>query len=480
MANLDILQNYKILIVGLGQEGTALATYLVKHGLIPTATDIQPIEKLGPKATSLAKLGVPLVLGGHPLVLLDDADLIFVSPGVPLEIPLLKEARHRKIPLTTETRLFCYLCPAPIYAITGSSGKSTTTTLLGEIMKASGKTTWVGGNIGRPLIDVVDDIKPNDVAVMELSSFQLEFFRPEFNKGAISETLAPLLQGWSPPLSALLNITPNHLDRHPSMRSYVRAKRAIVDFQGPDGVVIMSLDNDVTRTIGRQFNDKVRWFSTEEEQLNGACLYQNHVALVDPVGNHHLIIRQDKAKLLGKHNLSNMMAACLMAREAGVTVATMQLVLASFTGLSHRLELVRELNQVSYYNDSIATTPDRVMAALRSFEKPVVLLVGGRDKKLSWEEATRVIVHKTEHVILFGESKAMIAEVLERAQREITTTQTQVHLRDDLAEAVKLAAELAQPNRIVLLSPGCASYDQFHNFMERGQQFKELVLQLTA
>jgi len=274
MADISALSGLRVLVVGLGREGGAMARFLAKHGFTVTVTDLQPAAKLGNMPASLAEAGVSIVLGEHPLSLLNQADLLFVSPGVPLEAPFLREARARKLPLSTESRLFCQLCPAPIVGITGSSGKTTTTTLVGQIMQAdvrAGQTdsreVWVGGNIGRPLIEVVDQIKSEDIVVMELSSFQLEYFHPMLNQGldGQSEALASLLAGWSPPISAMLNITPNHLDRHPSMKHYVQAKRAILDYQGPDDVLIMNLDNDLTRTIGYQFGDKTRWFSLEAQ-----------------------------------------------------------------------------------------------------------------------------------------------------------------------------------------------------------------------
>ncbi len=469
MVDLSALSNLKVLVVGLAREGTALATYLTKHGITVTVTDIKSAEKLGAAIAPLEKIGVPLVLGEHPLSLLDWADILFVSPGVPLEIPFLQEAQTRKIPLSTESRLFCHLCPAPILGITGSSGKSTTTTLLGKIMEASGRKTWVGGNIGVPLISVVDEIAPTDVVVMELSSFQLEYFQASLNKNVNGGALAPLLAGWSPPIGAILNITPNHLDRHPSMRSYVRAKRAIIEAQPPEGIIIMSLDNDVTRTIGNQFSSKVRWFSVKEEKKNGAFLFNEQLLLLDAVGTRYRIVSQHEVKLRGLHNVSNMLAACLIAREAGASLESMRTVLTTFTGLPHRLEFVRECNQVRYYDDSISTTPERLSIALRSFDEPIILLAGGRDKNLPWEEATHLMGHKTKQIILFGEAKNMIADVLSR--HKISNFQ----VRADLTEAVQLATQLASPGEVVLLSPGCASFDAFRDFVDRGERFKELV-----
>ncbi len=480
MADISALSGLRVLVVGLGREGTALGTYLARHGFSVTATDSQPAEKLGTSPATLVAAGVSLVLGEHPLSLLDKADLIFVSPGVPLEIPFLQAARSQKIPLSTESRLFCYLCPAPILAITGSSGKTTTTTLLGKIMEASGRKTWVGGNIGQPLIDIVDQISPTDMVVMELSSFQLEYFHAKLNQGAKVEQpgLAAMIASWSPPISAILNITPNHLDRHPSMKHYVRAKRAIIDYQGPEGVIIMSLDNDMTRTIGNQFRTKVRWFSLEAQVPGGASVANDDIVLLDQNGLPHFVATRQEIKLRGQHNLSNILAACLMAREAGASIEAMRSVITTFAGVPHRLELVRERRGVSYFNDSVSTSPGRLMAALHSFSEPIVLLAGGRDKNLPWDDAARLIVHKTHNVILFGEATELIAKAIEKARREIATTQTTMHRCADLEAAVNLAAQVAKRGDVVLLSPGCASFDTFGNYAERGERFRELVLKL--
>jgi UDP-N-acetylmuramoylalanine--D-glutamate ligase len=480
MADISALAGLRVVIVGLGREGIALAGYLVRHGLSVTVTDSQPAEKLAAAAAALAAAGVRLVLGEHPLSLLDEVDLIFVSPGVPLEIPFVQAARAQKVPLSTESRLFCYLCPAPILAITGTSGKTTTTTLLGKMLEADGRKTWVGGNIGRPLIEVVDQISPTDVVVMELSSFQLEYFHAKLNQGVKTEhpSLAGLLASWSPPISAILNITPNHLDRHPSMKHYVRAKRALIDYQGPDGVIVMGLDNDMTRTIGHQFRGKVRWFSLEGQLPNGASLARNDLILLDQNGMPHFVATRQEIKLRGPHNLSNILAACLLAREAGVSIEAMRSVITAFTGVSHRLEFVRELAGVSYFNDSIATTPGRLVAALHSYHEPIVLLAGGRDKNLPWEDAARLIIHKTHDLFLFGEAAELIAKAIEKVRHEITNTYTTVHRCTNLEEAVNLAAQLAQPGDVVLLSPGCASFDAFRDYIERGERFRELVNKL--
>lgn len=482
MTNLGMLSGLRVLIVGLGQEGLALATYLANHGVSLVATDLQSREKLGAKVAPLAEMGVSLVLGEHPLSLLEEADILFVSPGMPLESPFLEEARARKLPLSTESRLFCQLCPAPIMAITGSSGKTTTTTLLGKIMEADGRTTWVGGNIGRPLIEVVDQIKPEDAVVMELSSFQLEYFHARLNQkvnlDARRQKLAPLLASWSPPIAAILNITPNHLDRHPSMKHYVRAKRALIDYQGADGVMIMGLDNDMTRTIGNHYRPRARWFSLEAQMKKGAGLINNTLVLFDPEGKPAVLATKTEIKLRGNHNLSNILAACLMAREAGASIEAMRQVITSFAGVAHRLQLVREYKGTLYYNDSIATTPERVIAALHSFTEPIVLLLGGRDKHLPWEDAARLMLHKARTIILFGEAASLIARVIDKIRYELKGINTEIYHCPTLEEAVQLAGRISKPGDAVLLSPGCTSYDAFQNYVERGEQFKALVWQL--
>ncbi len=482
MTDIRAFSGLRALVVGLGREGTALAAYLAGHGLAVTATDTQPAKKLAEIVSPLEAAGVSLVLGQHPLSLLDGVDILFVSPGIPLEIPFLQEARARELPLSTESRLFCHLCPAPIVAVTGSSGKTTTTTLVGKMVEAGGQKTWVGGNIGQPLIGVVDQITPEDSVVMELSSFQLEYFHADLNAGAdlsgLSEAQAALLDSWSPPVAAILNITPNHLDRHPSMKQYVQCKRAVIDYQPPDGRAIMNLDNDLTRTLGHQLGDRTRWFSLEAQMPNGAALVNNEITLLDADGAPQPVIKTSEVQLRGRHNLSNILAACLLAREAGASIDAMRQAITTFSGVAHRLEWVRDVAGAQYYNDSISTSPERLIAALRSFDQPIVLLAGGRDKHLPWDEAARLMLNKVRQVILFGEATAIIAHALEKARQHAGGKMPALHRCVNLEEAVHLAAQVAKSGNVVLLSPGCASYDAFKDFAARGEKFREVVLQL--
>ena len=484
--DINALSNMRVLVVGLGREGTALAAYLAAHGLSVTATDQQAASQLGDSMATLAQAGVSLVLGEHPHALLDEVDILFVSPGIPLEAPFLEEARRRNLPLCTESKLFCLLCPALIVGITGSNGKTTTATLVAEMVKASGRTVWLGGNIGQPLIEMVDDIQPDDVVVLELSSFQLEYFHAKLNQAVDvtqianveDEVLQALLGDWSPPVAAILNITPNHLDRHPSMKHYVRAKRSLINYQGRGGRLIMNLDNDMTRTIGNQFGAKTRWFSLEAQLANGAALVGKTLALFDEAENVETIANLSEVKLRGIHNQSNILAACLISREVGASLEAMRQVVTTFTGVNHRLQFVRELAGVGYYNDSIATSPERLSAALRSFNEPLVLLAGGRDKHLPWDETARLMVHKAKDIILFGEAAPVIAEALAQAQAEVVLAKTNVYSQADLSEAVAVAHQVATTGSVVLLSPGCTSFDAYPDYEGRGEHFKILVLEL--
>ncbi len=483
MIDINTLSGLRALVVGLGREGRALAKYLAEHGLTVTGTDLQPKSKFEDVLAPLETVGVLLVLGEHPSFLLDEVDILFVSPGIPLEVPFLREAQARKIPLSSETRLFCALCPAQIVGVTGSNGKTTTTSLVAKIMEAAGRKTWLGGNIGRPLIEVVDQIAPDDIVVVELSSFQLEYFHARLNEevvvenisGATPDVLKELLDNWSPKISAILNITPNHLDRHPTMKHYVRAKRGIINYQGREGFIIMNLDNDMTRTIGNQFGGKTRWFSLEAQMPFGAALIDDELAMFDQDDQPETVVKTSEIKLRGSHNLSNVLAACLLSREAGASIEQMREAIVSFTGVKHRIEFVREIGDVNYYNDSIATSPERLGAALRSFDEPLILLAGGRDKHLPWDDVARLMMHKTKHVLLFGEADLLITQAIEKARQEITFVDTEIHHCETLDNAVNVAHQLAEAGDAVLLSPGCASFDAFQDFAERGERFVALV-----
>ena len=461
----------RVTIVGLAREGTALARFLARQEAHVTVTDRQSAEALAENVTTLA--GWPIrrfVLGGHPLDLLD-TDVVFVSPGVPLEIPFLVEARRRGVPLSSETRLFVELCPAPIVGITGSSGKTTTTTLVGEMLRASGQKAWVGGNIGCPLIEHLPEMTPTDRVVMELSSFQLEFFAPWAGEEG---------QGLSPAIAAVLNISPNHLDRHPSMAAYVAAKKQILLHQRAGDVAVLGLDNAEVRALADECRGQVLFFSQREAVEQGAFL-RGGVIVLRLGGEEQPVCPASEIRLLGRHNVDNVLAACALAGIAGADVEAMATVAATFSGVEHRLELVRELNGVRWYNDSIATSPERMVAALRSFDAPIVLLAGGRDKHLPWGEAAELILRKVRHLVLFGEAVPIIerAVAAERARDEAQSG-PEITRVGTLEEAVAVAERVAHAGDVVLLAPGCTSFDAFKDFAARGERFRELVRKLEG
>jgi len=464
------------LIVGLGREGTALARFLAEHGARVTVTDKKPAEALAAGLDTLAGVPVTLALGGHPLELLDSADIVFVSPGVPLETPLLAEARRRGVPLSSETRLFTRLCPAPVIGITGSSGKTTTTTLVGEMLKASSRRAWVGGNIGRPLIGHVGEIAPGDVVVMELSSFQLEFFDAWRGTPRQSGMLFDP-RGWSPQVAAILNISPNHLDRHPTMKAYVAAKAHILAEQAPGDKAVLNLDDAVTRRMGQEIGNsrrRVVWFSLRSGRgIEEGAFLRSAELVLRREGSEAVVCRADEVKLIGRHNLANLLAACALAGAVSVPAKAMGQVATTFAGVEHRLELVRERDGVRWYNDSIATSPERTVAALRAFEVPVVLLAGGRDKHLPWGEMAALARRKVRHLILFGEAAGLIEQAMQAVSR--MEQEREIHQAGTLERAVELAAQLAQRGDVVLLSPGGTSFDAYRDFVARGEHFRRLV-----
>jgi UDP-N-acetylmuramoylalanine--D-glutamate ligase len=487
--------NIRTLVVGLAREGTALTRFLAEHGAKVTVTDAKPAGALAGNVAALADLPVAYALGGHPLALLDEVDVIFVSPGVPLEIPLLAEARRRGLPLSSETRLFTRLCPALVVGITGSSGKTTTTALVGEYLRIAGWRTWIGGNIGRPLIAQLDEITPSGVVVMELSSFQLEFFAPwldvGWGKAPRPDSVLFDPAGWSPSIAAVLNITPNHLDRHATMEAYVVAKTHILAHQRPGDLAVLNLDDPTTREMGAtaaSTGQRVIWFSLQQEVDEGAFLCGDQLVL-RLVGHKDVICRAEELELLGRHNLANALAACALgaavsvacrAGPAALPIEALRETVTSFAGVEHRLELVRDRNGIRWYNDSIATSPERTLAALRSFDVPIVLLAGGRDKHLPWGEMAALAWRKVRHLILFGEAAGLVEEAMRDAQDAVDDTkcETRIHKAGSLARAVELAGRLAESGDVVLLSPGGTSFDAYQDFEARGEHFRRLVQDL--
>ena len=472
----------RVVILGIARQGTALARYLVAHGARVTLSDVKLREQLD--LQPVADLpNVDFALGGHPLALLDGCDVLCLSGGVPGDLPIVQEARRRGIRLSNDAQIFFEACPARIIGVTGSAGKTTTTTLIGEILKLSAqeaegspahsRSVWVGGNIGNPLISDVERIRPEDWVVMELSSFQLE------------------LMTRSPHIACVTNITPNHLDRHGTMEAYIAAKRRILDFQSPGDWQVLSADNEVT--AGLNMSARTLWFSTRSEPHgDGAWMDEAGYLRIrvdrageSPIRNRQLridaaICHRRELLLMGEHNVANVLAAAAACAAAGASVEAMRRVATTFRGVAHRLQLVANRGGVRWYDDSIATAPERLMAALRCFNQPVILLCGGRDKHLPWDDAARMMLERCKAVVLFGEMGPMVAEKLRDEKRRSDCASFRFSLLNSLEEAVAEAHRLARPGDVVLLSPGGTSYDAFKDFAERGDRFHELVDALPA
>jgi UDP-N-acetylmuramoylalanine--D-glutamate ligase len=443
-------------VLGLARQGLAVTRWLVGQGAHVTVSDVKPEVELQGAIEALRDLDVNFVLGGHPPSLLDECDVLCLSGGVPLDRPIVLEAQQRGVLLTNDAQLFIERCPAPVVGITGSAGKTTTTSLTGEIFKAAHHTTWVGGNIGNPLIGDLAELLPTDRVVLELSSFQLDVMTV------------------SPHVAAVLNITPNHLDRHPSMAAYIEAKRHILDFQSFDDIAVLGYDDEITRALSGRANGYVRFFSREKIVGRGAFLKGDRVVVVH--NREEDVCRLSDIPLRGDHNVLNVLAACAITAALGVDVEPMAEAIREFRGVAHRLQWVREVNGVHYYDDSIATAPERLMAGVRAFTEPIVLLAGGRDKHLPWDEAAQVIAERVRELIVFGEMADLVQRAVEaQLNRSEERTLEQIHHVNTLDEAVAIAARIARAGDVVLLSPGGTSFDAFGDFAERGEKFQELV-----
>jgi len=450
-----------VLILGAARQGLALARWLSLHGARVTLSEMRSQVELGVARESLAEYPIEWALGGHPLELLDSSDVLCLSGGVPLTLPIVVEAIKRGILLSNDSQIFMQAVPCKTIGITGSAGKTTTTTLVGNMAKeAYGQKAYVGGNLGDPLINYVDNMKADDIAILELSSFQLD-----------QMTI-------SPNIAAVLNVTPNHLDRHGTMEVYTTAKARILEFQDRNDAAVLGRDDKGAWNLRNKVRGKLYTFSLDEldDGLDGAYLHEGLLHLRDGDAYLPLLLRE-KISLRGDHNVSNVLAAFTIGHAAGLPLDAMLEAAQDFRGVPHRLELVRELRGVRWYNDSIATAPERSMAAIRGFDEPIVLLLGGRDKDLPWEDLMRLVGQRVDHVVLFGEAAEKIQKTADSlGLRENGSRLTKVQ---GLREAVLQAAEIAEPGDVVLLSPGGTSFDEFKDFAERGERFREWVQELS-
>jgi UDP-N-acetylmuramoylalanine--D-glutamate ligase len=450
----------RTLILGAARQGIALARWLSRHGANVTLSDSRSGNELAFARASLADTNVKWVVGGHLLELLDDTDVLCLSGGVPLTLPIVEEAIKRGIPLSNDTQIFMEAVPCKTIGITGSAGKTTTTSLVGEMAKKSfGNHIYVGGNIGDPLINYVDEMQKDDIAILEISSFQLD-----------QMTI-------SPNIAAVLNITPNHLDRHGTMEAYTNAKARIVEFQSEKDNAVLGRDDKGSWDLRDKVKGNLLTFSLKEldKDLNGAYLKDNSLYMRNRNEDIHLLPRE-KIQLRGDHNVRNVLAAFTIGLAAGFSVDNMCKAVQEFRGVAHRLEFVRELHGVIWYNDSIATAPERSIADIHSFTEPIVLMLGGRDKNLPWDEIAKLIHQRVDHVVAFGEAAEMIQKTIAGVRSERSVD---VRAAKNLKEAVAIAAEVASAGDIVLFSPGGTSFDEFKDFAERGEAFRKWVLELS-
>ena len=450
---LEELSGRSVTVIGMGISNVPLIKMLLRAGVKVTVRDKANREKVADLAQELESLGATLVLGPDYLKDLG-GELIFRTPGLSPNTPELAQAVENGAALSSEMEVFFQTCPSHLVAVTGSDGKTTTTTIISEFLKEAGKTVYVGGNIGKPLLPDVADMDPEDFAVLELSSFQL------------------MTMEQSPNIAVITNLAPNHLDYHHTMEEYTNAKKNIFLHQGEGDRLILNYDNEVTRSMAAEAVCPVTWFSRKERLEEGVYLRDNAIWLTNEMGSREVLPLSD-IQLPGVHNIENYMAA-IAAVDGLVPDKCVRAVARRFHGVEHRIELVRELDGVKYYNDSIGTSPSRTTACLESFDQKVVLIAGGYDKGIPFTQLGMEIVDRVKALILTGDTAAAIRRAVEQAPG-FEASGLVIREEEDLAAAVGAARETARKGDVVVLSPACAAFDRFKNFMERGQAFKRLV-----
>ncbi len=449
------IQDKSVAIVGIGVSNTPLIELLARSGIRVTACDRKSREALGSEAERLEALGVSLKLGDGYLKDLTQ-DIIFRTPGLRQDVPELLAAVDRGSVITSEMEVFFQVAPCTLIAVTGSDGKTTTTTLIAEFLKAAGKTVHVGGNIGHPLLCEAGEMAPEDYAVLELSSFQL------------------MTMTRSPHISVITNLAPNHLDVHRDMAEYISAKENIFTHQTPEDIAVFNADNAITAEQSARAVGRMRLFSRQSEPLEGVFL-RGDAIISRKNGAEREVMKTGDILIPGIHNVENYMAA-ISAVDGLVSDEDMRHVARTFAGVEHRIELVRTLRGARYYNDSIGTSPSRTIAGLRSFPEKVILIAGGYDKHIPFDVLGPEIVDHVKLLILCGATADKIRACVESAPNY--QGQPEMMTIPDFKAAVETASQRAGEGDVVLLSPACAAFDQFKNFMERGKVFKQLVAEL--
>ena len=451
------LDHKNILIVGLGASGLAAARFSKNKGAQVTVTDMADEKDLAERVAQIHQMGIRTELGRHDIKTFENADLIVISPGVPHTILPIQHARKKGIPVWGEIELASRFIKEPVIAVSGTNGKTTTTTLLGKILQNSGFRTFVGGNIGNPLIDYIDQEETAEIIVAEISSFQLD-----------------TIETFRPRVSVLLNITEDHMDRYPDFEAYTRSKARIFENQGTDDIAVFSESDPIVRSISISIKARKTPFfhQSDAKDIARTCAVMDDndagpipvIRLYDPNGLQHRLELAGPG-LTGKHNLENAAAAALAALAVGARMEAIQSTINDFQGLPHRLEFISILNDVRFFNDSKATNVDAVVRALESFKNSVVLIMGGRDKDGNFSVLKDRVHQHVKTLIVMGEARDKIKSELESACRE------RVQRATSMEDAVFKAYQSSAPGDVVLLSPGCASFDMYTSYARRGEDF---------
>ena len=454
------LAEKNIAVVGLGRTGIALARFLKKRGAAVVATDMAAERDLGPQVQELRQMGITLELGRQNPEVFQQTDLIVLSPGVPHTIEPVVRAQQRGTPVVGEIELASRFIKEPIVAVTGTNGKTTTTELLGDMLKRSGLDVFVGGNIGNPLIGYLDQGQPADVIVAEISSFQLD-----------------TIDRFRPKIAVLLNITSDHLDRYPDFEAYTASKMRLFKNQCPSDIAVLNGSDPLVRSLTTGLKNIKLIYPEPGQNENGAVINGNQIYFqinnsgpLNLDGQNQWSLNLSDIKLRGRHNLENACAAGLAAIAAGARPEAIRETLDRFHGGAHRLEYLDTIQDVAYFNDSKATNVDAVIKAVQSFSQPVVLIMGGLDKGSNFESLREILPRHIKNLIVMGHAAGLIRTALENLTPTITAT--------SMADAVNQAQKVVSPGEVVLLSPGCASFDMYDSYAQRGEDFRKEVLKL--
>ncbi len=454
------LAKKNIAVVGLGRTGIALARFLKKRGAAVVATDMAAEKDLGPQVQELRQMGITLELGRQSPEVFQQTDLIVLSPGVPHTIEPVVRAQQRGTPVVGEIELASRFIKEPIVAVTGTNGKTTTTELLGDMLKRSGLDVFVGGNIGNPLIGYLDQGQPADVIVAEISSFQLD-----------------TIDRFRPKIAVLLNITSDHLDRYPDFEAYAASKMRLFKNQCPSDIAVLNGSDPLVRSLTTGLKNIKLIYPEPGQNENGAVINGNQIYFqinnsgpLNLDGQNQWSLNLSDIKLRGRHNLENACAAGLAAIAAGARPEAIRETLDRFHGGAHRLEYLDTIQDVAYFNDSKATNVDAVIKAVQSFSQPVVLIMGGLDKGSNFESLREILPRHIKNLIVMGHAAGLIRTALENLTPTITAT--------SMADAVNQAQKVVSPGEVVLLSPGCASFDMYDSYAQRGEDFRKEVLKL--